>query len=84
MSKPCCALFIIVSIGSAIMFFLLFSSFVIEKSCIFLSLVFTFDMSICASCNFKLSLRDFFSTRNFKKSLELISFKFVAVVLPEK
>ena len=84
MSKSCCALITIISISSAIIIFLLFPSFVIGKSCIFLSLVFTSDPSMCASCNFKFSLRDFFSTRNLKKSLELINFKFVAVVVPEK
>ena len=43
MSKSCCALTIIVSIGNESMLFCLFPSLVIEKSCIFLSSVLTSD-----------------------------------------
>ena len=83
-SKSCCALIIIVSIGSDIPFFLLFPSFVIEKWWILLSDVFTSDPSICASCNLKFDFKDFFSMRNFKKLFEFNNFRFEMLVFPEK
>ena len=82
-SKSCCALIIIVSIGSDIIPFFLFPSFFIEKWCIFLSPVFTSDPSLCASCNYKLFLKYFFSMRDFKKLFEVSNFRFVLAVFPE-
>ena len=75
---------ITVSIGSGSMFFLLFPSFVIEKSGIFLLFVLTSEPLTCATCYFKLSFKDFFSTRNFKESVAFISSRFDTDVFPEK